>query len=58
MHAADGEGSFRNHTGDGGESVDAEVLEGFEVGLRAGTGGSVGSGNGQSGGDRALHAHD
>ena len=36
MHGANGESSFRNHAGDSGEPMDAEVLEGFEVGLRAG----------------------
>jgi hypothetical protein len=58
MHRADGEGSFRNHAGDGSESVEAEVLEGLEVGLGTGTSGAVGSGNGKCGGDRSLHAHD
>ena len=35
-----------------------ELLARLEVGLRAGACGAVGSGNGQCGGDRALHAHD
>ena len=36
MHGAHDVGGFRDHAGDGGEAVDVEMLEGFQVRLNAG----------------------
>ena len=50
VNKVDGERGFRDHAGDGGESVDAESGEGFEVRLHSRSGGAVGAGNGQGDG--------
>ena len=60
LDARDFAGGFGDDTGDGGETVDAEGRKSLEIGLHAGAGAAVRSGDGQGHGrsDGAGHGRD
>jgi len=43
--------SFRDHTRDGGHSINPECAESFQIGLDTGAGAAIGTGDGQGDGD-------
>ena len=49
LDLADFERSFRDDAGDGGEAVEAEVLEGFQIGLETRSARAIGAGDGHHG---------
>ena len=56
MHGPYDVGGFGNHASDGGESVNMEMLEGFEIRLNSRPTAAVRAGDGEGNGDGSVHA--